>query len=178
MPTTPYTPNISGYKPFYIQAEGDSAAKDTAVQWGLVAKTNPYPAMPEPKEPYKNDFPDENGDDEYTAAMRYQAFTFQVQFYVKTFDVVTGNTVTKTAAAVLREQVASFFDHIKNGEFKVFDSYTGLGRQKVRYDGYEEEEGAFKARRNWARLIFTVTFKVNDPVTFMTLSSGSITAIT
>ena len=171
----PYVPTIIDYKPFYIQCENDLTALNTATQWGLVAKTNPYPAMPAPKDPYKNDFHDENGEDEYVSAMRYKSFTFQVSFYVKAFDV-TANNVTTPAVDVLRNQISQFFDHIKNGEFKVYDSYTGLGRQKVRYAGNEEE--GFKARKNWARLMFTVTFKVNDPVTAMHLSSGSIVAIT
>lgn len=172
-----WLPYISNYKPFYIQTETDLAAWSTGV-YGLVAKSNPYPALPEPKDPYKNDFHDENGDDEYTAAMRYKSFTFKVKFYVKTFDVVTNNVVTKTATEALREQIASFFNLIKNGEFKVYDSYTGLGRQKVRYAGYDEEDNAFLARDNWARLIFSVTFKVNDPITAMAFSNGVITAIT
>jgi hypothetical protein len=168
----PYLPNIPDYKPFYIQCEGDALALDTAAEWGLVAKTNPYPAMPEPKEPYVNDFHDENGDDEYTAEMRYQSFTFQVEFYVKAYDAGT-----TPAVSVLRQQIASFFEHIKNGEFKVYDAYTGLGRQKVRYAGYEEADNGFKARADWARLIFSVTFKVNDPVTTVLLANGGLVAM-
>lgn len=174
----PYVPYISNYKPFYIQTESDASAKNTAAEWGLVAKSTPYPALPEPKEPYGNDWKDENGDDEYVASMQYKSFVFEVQFYVKTFDTVSGGTVTKTATENLREQMASFFNHIKSGEFKVYDSYTGLGRQKVRYAGYSEGESGFVARENWARHIFTVSFKVNDPITAMRLSNGSITAIT
>lgn len=166
-----WLPFINNYKPFYIQTETDAAAWSTEI-YGLVAKSNPYPALPEPKEPYKNDFHDENGDDEYTTAMRYKSFTFKVKFYVKAY--ANGNT---PAADVLRSQMQTFFGCIKNGEFKVYDSYTGLGRQKVRYAGYEEADDAFVARDNWARLIFSVTFKVNDPITAMTLSSGSIVAI-
>ena len=165
-----WLPFINDYKPFYIQCDGDTAAIDTAEEWGLVAKTNPYPALPTPKEPYKNEWKDENGDDEFTDAMFYEAFTFEVQFYVKTYA-----TTGKSAVNVLRGQMAAFFGHIRSGEFKVYDAYTGLGRRKVRYAGYEE--GEFKARDEWARLTFTVTFKVNDPETFMTLSNGSITAV-
>ena len=172
-----YVPYILNYKPFYIQATGDSTAKNTATEWGLVAKSNPYPAMPEPKEPYKNDWKDENGDEEYLASVFYKSFTFDVQFYVKTYDTVVNNVVTKTAAEALREQVASFFTHIKTGEFKVYDAYTGLGRQRVRYANYSEDSNGFITRDNWARLIFKVTFKVNDPITAMTLTGGSIVAI-
>ena len=69
----PYTPNIPDYKPFYIQCEDDASAKNTATEWGLVAKTNPYPALPDPKEPYKNDFADEDGEEEAisTAEIRF-----------------------------------------------------------------------------------------------------------
>lgn len=164
-----YVPNISDYKPFYIQTDVDLKALDTAKEWGMVAKTNPYPAFPEPKEPYKNDFRDENGDDEYTHKIHYQSFTFEVDFYIKTYA-----TPRKTAVDVLQSQMFSFFSKVRNGQFKVYDAYTGLGRQKVRYGGYEEIDGGFRARDNWARLIFKVTFKVNDPITAMRLSNDSI----
>ena len=168
----PYLPSINNYKPFYIQTDSDASAIDTAERWGMVAKTNPYPAMPEPKEPYKNDFHDEDGDDEANAAMHYQSFTFSVEFYVKAY--ADGDT---SAAAVLRSQMSAFFGHVRNGEFRVYDSYTGLGRRRVRYAGYEESDGGFRARDNWARLMFSVTFKVNDPVTAMTLTDGKIVEI-
>ncbi len=168
----PYLPTITGYKPFYIQCDNDTAAQDTAAVWGLVAKTNPYPALPEPKDVYSNDFLDEDGDDEYNAEMHYGSFTFDVGFYIKAY--ASG---TRPATDVLRSQMAAFFGHIRNGEFSVYDAYTGLGRRKVRYAGYEEADGGFKARDDWARLIFSVTFKVNDPVTAMTLTDGKIVEI-
>lgn len=167
-----YQINISGYKPFYIQADTDTAAIDTLKEWGMVAKSNPYPALPTPKEPYSNNFLDENGADEYVAQLYYDSFTFDVEFFVKAYA-----ESSKDAVTALREQMSSFFEHIRNGEFKVYDSYTGLGRQKVRYAGYTENEDNFKARGDWARLIFTVTFKVNDPVTFMKLENGTITEV-
>lgn len=166
----PYLVNISDYKPFYIQTDSDAEAIDTATEWGLVAKTNPYPALPTPKEPYTNDFQDEDGDDEYNDELHYESFTFEVEFYVKAYD--NGNT---PAVEVLRSQMSAFFEHIRRGEFKVYDAYTGLGRRKVRYADYEE--GKFKARNDWARLTFTVTFKVNDPVTMMRYLNGQITPI-
>ena len=116
-----YAPNIADYKPFWIQS-GTNAARDTATSWGMVAKTNPYPLLPTPKEPYKNDWKDESGDDEYNAVMHYEPIEFSVQFYIKTF-----KTPTKSAEQVLREQMDSFFDAVKNGEFKIYDAYTGIG---------------------------------------------------
>ena len=172
----PYLPYMSDYKPFYIQTVGDSAAWSTG-DYGLVAKSNPYPALPDMKDPYNNDWKDENGDDEYLGTVHYKTFTFDVQFYVKAFDEVNGQgAVTKAASVVLREQMANFFTKIKTGEFKIYDSYTGLGRQNVRYVSYSEDSG-FVSRDNWARLIFKVTFKVNDPVTNMKLQGGSIVSV-
>lgn len=161
-----YIPDIIDYKPFYIQTDADSKAVNTT-EWGLIAKSNPYPILPQPKEVYKNEWLDENGDDEYNAQMFYEPIEFSVNFYVKCYS--DGAT---TAEAVLTSQVRSFFDKIKSGEFKVYDSYTGLGWKGVRYAGYEE--GEFRKEKDWARLIFTITFKVNDPITRMKLSNGSI----
>ena len=169
-----FVPHMKGYKPFYIQTTVSTGIGDPVVtchdttEWGLVAQTNPYLALPNPKEPYKNDWPGEDGDDEYTVQMHYEAFEMQVGFYVKCFD-----SGTQSAVEVLRSQLDSFFSAIRQGEFEVFDSYTGLGFRKVRYAGYGEED--FLARDDWARLTFTVTFKVNDPVTRMIYSGGSIT---
>ena len=162
-----YVPDILNYQPFYIQTDADDVAIDT-ITWGMVAKTNPFPALPKPKEPYKNEWLDENGDDEYNAQMYYEAFEFSVQFYIK--------TIGKDAEKELLNQIDLFFDKIKNGEFKIYDSHTGLGRQKVRYAGFDPEEykRRYLATSDWARAIFTITFKVNDPITRVTLSDKKL----
>lgn len=161
-----YVPTMKGYRPFYIQvASGDGKVCHDTTEWGLVAQTNPYPALPNPKEPYRNDWPGEDGDDEYTAQMRYEAFEMQVGFYVKCF-----GSGSQTAAEVLRTQLGSFFAAIRHGEFEVYDAYTNLGFRKARFAGCSDEQ--FLSRGGWARLTFTATFKVNDPVTRMKLTSS------
>ena len=161
-----YIPDIVDYKPFYIQAEGDSIARDTT-EWGLVAKTNPYPLLPNPKQPYKNEWHEEHGDDEWLNEMYYESMEFSVSFYIKAFDSPAGS-----AEEIIRDKVEDFFSLIKQGSFKVYDAYNGLGRQKVRYAGYTED--SFKRKDNWARAIFQITFKINDPITRMVLYNGSI----
>lgn len=158
-----YIPDIIDYKPFYIQTDADSVAVDTT-EWGLVAKMTPFPALPVAKEPYRNEWLDEDGDEEYTAQMHYESFEFEVTFYVKTL----GADAEKT----LISQMESFFSKIKNGEFKIYDAYTGLGRKGVRYAEYSEE--SFKKTDKWARAIFVVKFKVNDPITRITLRNGKL----
>lgn len=159
-------PDIVDYKPFYIQTDIDAVAHDTT-EWGLVAKVNPYPLLPNPKDPYKNEWKDENGDDEWCDQMRYKAIEFSVSFYIKAYDSPEG-----TAEEIIRERVDAFFSLIHKGQFKVFDSYNGIGRKKVRYAGFTEE--SFIRRKNWARSIFQVSFKANDPITRMVMYNGSI----
>lgn len=162
-----YIPDIVNYQPFYIQTDADEVAIDTT-SWGMVAKSNPFPAIPTPKEPYRNEWLDEDGDEEYNSQMHYEAFTFDVQFYVKT----KGDKAEKT----LMSQIDSFFNKIKQGEFMIYDAHTGLGRKKVRFAGFDSSEykRRYKATSDWARAIFTVTFKVNDPITRITLSGGKL----
>lgn len=152
-------PNIPDYKPFYIQKGG--SCFDTREQWGFLTKSNPFPAMPNPKTPYSNNWKDAHGDDDFVEEMFYESFTFDVQFYIRTNGA--------DAADEIRQKMAQFFSFIKDGYLEVYDSYTALGRRKVRYDGYKED--TFKSRGKgsdaWAICIFSVTFKVNDPVTFM-----------
>lgn len=162
-----YVPDIIDYKPFYIQTDADEIAVDTT-EWGMVAKTNPFPVLPNPKDVYVNEWKDEDGDDEYNAQMYYDAFEFDVQFYVK--------TVGDNADAELVSQIESFFSKIRAGEFRIYDSYTGLGRQKVRYAGFNEDEyrKRKKSGTGWTRAIFTVKFKVNDPTTRLTMIEGKL----
>ena len=52
--------------------------------------------------------------------------------------MVTGSGLQKichianTAEEIIRNQIDDFFAYIQNGEFKMYDSYNGIGRQKVR----------------------------------------------
>ena len=63
-----YVPPIRGeYHPFYIQLSGSNSAVDVMSTYSVIIKTHDYPSFRKPKEPYKNDWKDENGDDEYTA---------------------------------------------------------------------------------------------------------------
>lgn len=163
-----YIPSIYNYKPFFIQTESDSLAINTTA-WGLIAKVNPYPLLPNPKDPYKNDWHDENGDDEYVKEMHYESIEFSVSFYIKAYDSEEGS-----AEKVIRKNVDLFFDKIRSGEFRIYDSYNGIGRRKVRYAGFAEEE--FSRKDDWARAIFQISFKINDPVTRMIMQDGSIIA--
>lgn len=153
--------SLSGYKPFYLQGASDTTAKDSLATWGLMVKSIPFKALPEPKEPYSNDWHDEHGDDEYNDKMFYAAYTMDVTFLL---------------VADSQEEIVSslrtFFAHVQQGEFMIYDDFTKIGRQCVRYAGFTDN--AYKFRDgDKCYLEFTVTFKVNDPVTFITLDTSS-----
>lgn len=162
-----YIPEIIDYKPFYIQTDADTTAIDTTY-WGMVARVNPFPVLPTPKEPYKNEWLDEDGDDEYNAWMFYEAFEFDVQFHII--------TKGENAVADLISQVDSFFEKVRNGEFKIYDSYTSIGKQKVRYAGGNGENFKERVKKGVSKAScdLTITFKVNDPITRITLINGKL----
>ena len=80
------------------------------------------------------------------------------------------------AAADLHLAAWSFFQAVREGNFRVYDAYTKLGFQRVRYAGSNFEDATFKERGGTATVMFKVKFKVNDPVTRMTMNNGVITA--
>ena len=168
----PYVPSIRNYKPFYIQTASDATAWDTTT-YGLVAQAQPFPAKIEVKEPYKNEWFDEHGDDEYVAAMKLKAFEYTVKFYIKAFP---STNPAKTAVGVLNGLRDQFFAKIIPGELKIWDSWQEKGYQKVRFVRSDVEERKVTDTEAW--MIFSVTFKVNDPVTAMTYDSTSNTITT
>lgn len=166
----PYIPAIRNYKPFYIQTASDATAWDTTT-YGLVAQTQPSLGKHEVKDPYKNDWHDEHGDDEYVSTMYFKAFEFTVKFYVKTF---ASTNPAKSAKAVMNTQVKNFIDKVKSGEFKVWDSWQEVGYQKVRYVKDDYDDGLRWIENGYAYAIFSVTFKVNDPATVVAFSNNVI----
>ena len=166
-----YVPPIRDYKPFYIQLGTASTATDIKETYKVIVKTHDYPSFRRPKDPYKNDWKDENGDDEYTAQMYFQAFTFKAECVM----FASGST----ARADLTTGVRAFMDALSGaGEFKTWDEWTQFGFQKVRLSEFKmPSEGDFDELDGYARVIFSVEFKVNDPVTKMRLNNNAIVTV-
>lgn len=163
--------NVSNYKRFLIRTEKELADDkieytlyDTLADWGMIAKTNPYPLLPKVKDPYKNDWKDKDGVEAYTKEQFYEPYEFEVKFYIKAKDGV-GLDPAGNATNLVRESIMDFFEKVRKGYFSIYDEYTRIGRQKVRFVSYTEE--SFKSRSNWASCIFSVKFAVDDPVTLI-----------
>lgn len=155
-----YIPDIVNYQPFYIQTDADSAAIDIKSQWGIIVMTNPDIVLPKAKEPYKNEWLDENGDDEYNAQMFYEAMEINVSIYV-----------SADTPAEVRQIKDRFFEKIQQGEFKIFFSAMQRGYRKVRYVSETIDRKILSKRHTE---ISTLTFKVNDPITHVNLIGNKL----
>lgn len=147
------------YKPFLIQKlKANSPVRDSK-EWGIWVKSIPFLIYPKLKEPAKRSWPDQNGDDEYLPdSPLFEAYTMNVDF------VFIGQTGTANI------QIKSFLDYLsRNGEFSIYDTYSAIGRTRVRYSSYSDK--AFRRREGENDVVqFTVTLKVNDPITEIRLT--------
>lgn len=169
-----YYPNIPGYAPFYIQTATDAKAVDIMTAYGVVVKNHDIPYQRKPKEPYKNEWFDEHGDDEYVGETMYmESFTFSEKCVM-----ITKEADSETSRQLLANQIAAFQDYLSHGEFMVYDDYTKRGFQRVRLNEFptpaQTDYDVFQGK---TRIIFDVSFKVNDPVTKIGLNSGKLVAI-
>lgn len=167
------TPNISGYEPFYIQRDGDASATDILSTYGIIIKDSGFPMNRKAKAPYKNDWKDRSGDDEWNNVINYEAFTYRLEGAIFTRNISS----EQSARIELKAAVRAFQNWLRNGEFSFFSSYNRFGFQNVRIEEFSDPgSSGFSTFGNTARLIFSFTVKVNDPMTDMVYSNGAITA--
>nr|DAV38583.1 MAG TPA: hypothetical protein [Caudoviricetes sp.] len=130
---------------------------DTQKEWGIVCKDFPFKVFGDAKDLPSRSWPDKNGDDEFIpATIPVKSYEIDVEFAYKG-DMNTAN-----------EKLILFFEYItgKNGDgssLRVYDTYTKIGKQKVRYVSCSED--LFVRNTDEGDVVtFTVRFKVNDPV--------------
>ena len=158
--------DVMAYKGIYFQKHKEgSTVKESLEDFGIWCKDFPFRLAGDAKELASEDWPEEDGADEYVPEeLRMKAYDAEVEFGYK--------GAMDTANAKIR----SFLDYLTGrdgtgAELKVYDSYTRIGRQHVRLSRVSDD--AFV--RNTGEgdvVVFNVTFRVNDPVTDITLSKG------
>lgn len=153
-------------KPYAIlfkKMKSDALVVDPFDDWGIVCKDFPFKLYGEAKELPSQDWHDEHGDDEYIPSeLRISAYEIDVEFVYKG-DMNTANT-----------NIMAFLDYLtgKGGtgaELMVYDTYTRIGRQGVRYVSVDDDI-FWRQEEGGDVVVFVVTFKVNDPTTDITLS--------
>ena len=157
----------SPYAIYFKKMKDDALVVDTLDNWGIVCKDFPFKLYGEAKELPSHDWKDEDGDDEYIPdVLPIAAYEMEVEFAYKG-DMFTANS-----------NIKGFLDYLTGregdgAEFMCYDTFTRIGRQKMRFVSVSED--IFHRDQNNSEygcdvIVFSVTFKVNDPVTEITLS--------
>lgn len=128
-------------------------------EWNIMPSGIDKILMPEMKELASNDWLDEDGDDEYIPdTPKFKGFELTVTFIYKGDDPKT--------------DITGFFQYLtQGGAFSIYDEHSGYGRTNVRYMKYNPT--AYHVNDNGQDgVVFEITFKVNDPITTITLSKN------
>ena len=139
----------------------------TLDSWSMALCDAPVQVMSSIKEPYKNDWPDEHGDEEWNETVYYSSYELEFTFAAKAQSLYSINQA-------LVNDIRDFVSWLNGGEFMFWCEYGNIGRQKVRYAGYSEDAEMWQMPTNKTSsgapiracvLRFTLKLKVNDPVT-------------
>lgn len=151
------------YAIYFKKMRDDALVVDTLDNWGIVCKEFPFKLYGEAKELPSHDWKDEDGDDEYIPSeLPIAAYELEVEFAYKG-EMNSAN-----------EKIRGFLDYLTGrggtgAELMVYDTYTKIGRRHARYVNVGED--VFHRQEDGGDVVvFNVTFKVNDPVTDITLS--------
>lgn len=150
---------------FFLEKMGSNQPHESVSTWGVYCKDIPFKIFNKVKEPAKRSWKDEHGDDEYipSTGMYLEAYTMKVEFGCK----------KTTSISDVRENVGLFLKYLReSGMMKMYSSYTRIGRQNVRLSEINDN-AKWKSENGEEWLIFSATFKVNDPITDVNMSSSS-----
>ena len=166
---------MAKWQNFYLQRMGTDPSgnpypvHESVSSFGIFCKSMPFTLFSKVKDPASYSWYDEDGDDEYIPedGLKLSSYTMKVEFGCKKLDA---HEVTRYGTSVndVRQKVGTFLNLLKLGQFKLYSSYTRIGRQNVRLESVSDR-ATWKSDDNGEFLIFEVTFKVNDPVTDVVL---------
>lgn len=153
-------------KPYAIlfkKMKDDAPVVDTLDNWGIVCKDFPFKLYGEAKKLPSYDWKDEDGDDEYIPSeLKIASYEIDVEFAYK------GEMDSANA------KIRGFLDYLTGrggtgAELMVYDTYTKIGKQSVRFVSVKDDV-FYRQDESGDVVVFVVTFKVNDPVTDITLN--------
>ena len=155
---------MAGLYAFYIKkSKTNSATFDSNTKWGIVCKELPFKLIGDAKDVVSRSWPDQHGDDEYLPdVLPIKAYDMTVEFAYK--------GAPGTANTKIKEFLHYLTGMDNSGvEFSVYDTYTKIGRQKIRFMSYEPTS-IYRREGDLDVIVFKVKLKINDPVTDITLS--------
>lgn len=155
------------YAPIYFQKSGGTAVNTTT--YGVYCSKFPFRLLGDSKDLASNDWKDENGDDEYIPSkLPIKSYSVEVDFAYKG-SMDTAHTSIGNFLRFVSGQDGT------GSEMMVYDDFMKIGRQKVRYEGCSDDAELFVRTPSEGDVVtFTVKFKVDDPVTNVTLSGSNL----
>lgn len=152
------------WRNFFLQKMGSNSNSvcESVASWGVWCKDIPFKLFDRVKAPAKRSFYDEHGDEEFipTEGLYIEAYTMKVEFGCKKTSSVSD----------VRQKVGLFLKYLhESGMMKMYSSHTRIGRQNVRLESVSDNAKWKTDDEGNEFLVFELTFKVNDPVTDITL---------
>lgn len=147
----------------YPASDTTYAVYESVDTWGVYCKEIPFQIFNDVKEPAKRTWNDEHGDDEFISddGLYLQAYEMKVEFACK----------MNSSVDDVRENVGTFLEYLRaSGMMYMYSSYTRIGRRYVRVDKIDNN-AKWVSKDYQEFLTFDVTFKVNDPITDITLTT-------
>jgi hypothetical protein len=150
-----------------IDVSSTEPCYESVSTWGVWCSEIPFKLIGEVRAPAKRTWPDEHGDDEYIPDEGLYLESY-------TMDVKLGCKKTGTVSDV-RENVGNFLTYLRtSGHLRLYSTYTRIGRQGVRLESVSDD-AVWRSYDGEEFLVFTVTLRVVDPVTDITLGDMGIT---
>lgn len=163
---------------FYLQRMGTDTngsaypVCESVATWGVFCKDIPFILQDKMKEPAKRTWYDENGDDEFIpeGGLMAEAYTMEVELGCKKMSAGEAQKLSSASVDDVRQKVGQFVSYLRtSGMMKLYSSHTRTGRQNVRLS--QLGKATWKSENGEEWLVFSVTLKVNDPVTDITLTA-------
>lgn len=153
------------YEKVYIQkTKANSPIKETIADFDIYCADMPFKLFAEAKDPSKRDWFDEHGEDEYipNGGIKLKSYTMDVKFCCKG---------EKYSANAKIQKFLNYLTGLDNtgAEMMMYCTWTKIGRTGIRFDKLSDKADLVRDE-DGDTLVFTVTFKVNDPVTDIILS--------
>ncbi|MBF1479164.1 hypothetical protein [Prevotella pallens] len=148
------------YEKVYIQKVKKGAViKETIADFDIYCADMPFRLFAEAKDLSKRDWFEEHGDDEYIPedCLKLKSYTMDVKFCCKG-DKFSSN-----------EKFKKFLNYLvgldgSGTEMKMYCTWTKIGRTGIRFDKLNDKAELIRDE-DGDTLVFTITFKVNDPIT-------------
>lgn len=154
------------YYPFYAEEESQIAAVDAVKElgedFGFYEMSSKFYGGNTVKDLPSRDWKDEDGSDVFVPnVLRYKSYDMEVKFGYKG-DFKSANDKLKALKTFLGK-----------GYLRIYDSYNMIGRQHVRLLEISNDATLVRNDTDGDILVITIKFRVDDPVTDITLTKKS-----